>query len=277
MLLGTMNRCLSGRVVLGMAAGVVLLAACGKDSQLVGIGNVPTASTERPSARASASSSAPEPSESASAAAGSSSPAASEPSRRPGAPDAVELDMDLASAVEVVDTYWSTHWSDFFEGTYTAPTVLGLYDGSQPDAPTCSGEPLVADNAFYCIKEDYVSWDVSLMLKGLEFGDSWVYLIVAHEWGHAIAHRLNTDLQAQEGELQADCIAGAVLYGSKKDGVLEFEEGDEKELARSLSEIGDETPWTSSSDHGDPFERIGAFSRGRDSGVLACLPDQADS
>ena len=29
-------------------------------------------------------------------------------------------------------SYWATHWSDYFTGTYQPPTVHGLYDGTDP-------------------------------------------------------------------------------------------------------------------------------------------------
>lgn len=188
-------------------------------------------------------------------------------------PNTQELLQDMNTAVQVVNSYWATHWSDFFTGTYTPPTVAGLYDGSTTGGPTCGGAPPVPDNAFYCATgEDFLAWDANLMAKGFQFGDSWVYLVIAHEWAHAIQYRLSEDLQSQSAELQADCLAGAVLYGASRDGTLKFEQGDEKEIATGLAELGDETPWTQEGDHGDAFERIQSFSIGRTGGVQACLP-----
>lgn len=112
------------------------------------------------------------------------------------------------------------------------------------------------------------------MARGFEMGDSWVYAVVAHEWGHAIQARLSLALRTQAAELQADCLAGATLYGAAADGNLQFEEGDEKELVRALSDLADETPWTETTDHGDPFERVEWFNDGRRGGVTACLPSQ---
>ncbi|MGH8089010.1 MAG: neutral zinc metallopeptidase, partial [Stenotrophomonas sp.] len=103
-------------------------------------------------------------------------------------------------------------------------------------------------------------------------GDAWVYLVIAHEWGHAIQARLSRALGSRQAELQADCFAGAVLYGAHNDGTLQFEQGDEKEIANALARIADDTPWTKQGDHGDPFQRIQAFGTGRSGGVMACLP-----
>ncbi|HEY5882991.1 MAG TPA: hypothetical protein VIU11_29070, partial [Nakamurella sp.] len=143
-----------------------------------------------------------------------------------------ELEDDIDGAQTIVDGYWTKHWSDFYTGTYTPPTVVGLYDGTDPDtAPTCGGEPLEAYNAFYCPDGDYVAWDAGLLVNGADqIGDSWVYLVVAHEWGHAIQAQLDSSLVAQAEELQADCLGAAALYGAFHDGTLEFDTTDEPEL-----------------------------------------------
>ncbi|MEQ6903045.1 neutral zinc metallopeptidase [Nocardioides sp. YIM 152588] len=184
-----------------------------------------------------------------------------------------ELVEDLNGAVEITERFWEDHWTEFFTGTYTPPTVIGLYDGTDAaSAPTCFDEPLPADNAFYCPDGDYVAWDQTLIARGFEVGDSWPYLVVAHEWGHAIQARLAMSLQADALELQADCLAGATLYGSAADGNLTFEDGDEKEIVNALNQLSDETAWTMSGDHGDSFQRIEAFNTGRSGGVVECLP-----
>ena len=183
-----------------------------------------------------------------------------------------ELKDDIDGAQTVVDGYWAKHWSDFYTGTYTPPTVVGLYDGTDPDtAPTCGGEPLEAFNAFYCPDGDYVAWDAGLLVNGADqIGDSWVYLVVAHEWGHAIQARLDSSLVAQAEELQADCLGAAALYGAFHDGTLEFDSTDEPELITSLTALADQMPWTMTSDHGDAFQRVQWFTLGRNGGVNAC-------
>jgi predicted metalloprotease len=185
-----------------------------------------------------------------------------------------ELFQDLNSAQVATDQFWRDNWAEHFTGQYQPPQVLGLYDGSKqgPGAPTCGGAPLQRDNALYCIGQDFVGWDVHLIARGMEMGDSWPYLVIAHEWAHAIQQRLSQELHSQSAELQADCLAGATLYGSREDGKLQFDQGDEKELVRALVELADETAWTSTEDHGDPFERVEAFNLGRRGGVRSCLP-----
>ncbi len=194
--------------------------------------------------------------------------------------DEVELAEDIQSAQQIADGWWQQHWKDYFTGRYTAPNVFngdGIYDGYDTEnAPTCYGDMLPPGNAFYCPDGDYVAWDITLLELGYEIGDSWPYLIIAHEWGHAIQADLSMDLQSEQYELQADCLAGAVLYGSRDDGTLEFEPGDEKEIVDGLNFIADEVPWGMSGDHGDSFQRIEAFNLGRTAGVPGCLPDQVN-
>ncbi|WP_420120052.1 hypothetical protein [Nakamurella sp.] len=184
-----------------------------------------------------------------------------------------ELKGDIDGAQTIVDGFWTTHWSDYFTGSYVPPTVVGLYDGTDPDtAPECDGEPLEAYNAFYCPGNDSVAWDASLLVEGADrIGDSWVYLVIAHEWGHAIQARLDGTLVAQADELQADCLGAAALYGAAADGTLTFDMGDEQELVTSLSALADQMPWTMTSDHGDAFQRVQWFTLGRNGGVNACL------
>jgi predicted metalloprotease len=118
-----------------------------------------------------------------------------------------------------------------------------------------------------------IAWDENLMAAGYErIGDAWVYLILAHEWGHAIQARLESDQVSVAAELQADCLAGATLFGAAERGFLTFERGDIEELQETLSAVADDYPWTDESDHGNAQQRIAAFNRGAEGGVQSCIP-----
>ncbi|MEU6682249.1 hypothetical protein [Streptomyces sp. NPDC046832] len=199
-----------------------------------------------------------------------------------GAPARDDMGQDIETAVQGVDAFWDAHWSEFFTETYVPPTVLGEYDGASADVPTCDGEPLADDNAVYCATtEDYLAWDIDLMRDGYRFGDGFVYLVVAHEWGHAIQNRLDVRLRTIDSELQADCLAGAELEGAARDGTIVFEPGDVDELRTALVLVADKTPWTKVGDHGSASERVDAFTLGQQQGVEGCLPsavaDDAES
>ena len=178
---------------------------------------------------------------------------------------------DERAAVDAVDGFWRRHSAEILDEPYVAPRVAGPYVGT--DGPSCGGEPSVAFNAFYCHPGDFLAWDENLMAAGYnQIGDAWVYLIIAHEWGHAIQARLNSDLVSVQAELQADCFAGAALQGAADDRVLAFEPGDAEELAQTLAAVADDYPWTTERDHGNVQQRTQAFSTGATGGVTACIP-----
>lgn len=181
-----------------------------------------------------------------------------------------ELAEDERSAVEVTDAFWREEFPDTFGRSYRSPEVRGGYVGE--DGPTCSGQPSAAFNAFYCPSEDFLAWDDNLMATGFRrIGDAWVYLIVAHEWGHAIQARLERDQVSPAAELQADCLAGATLFGAADRGLVTIEPGDTEELSQTLAAVADDYPWTDESDHGDARERTAAFARGARDGVRSCV------
>jgi predicted metalloprotease len=184
-----------------------------------------------------------------------------------------EIREDVESAESAVDEFWDAHWSETFTGSYSSPAVVGIYDGTDPsDTPACGGVPLAVDNAYYCGWGDFIAYDIGLLDRADDLGDGFLYLVVSHEWGHAIQARLDPSLIAPRIELQADCLAGAALYGAAEDGTLRFDSDDQEELSDSLEALADDTPWTDTSDHGNASERIQAFSIGRDGGVTGCLP-----
>jgi uncharacterized protein len=181
-----------------------------------------------------------------------------------------DLDTDERGAVDATNRWWQAAFPDDFRQSYIPPQVLGGYAGT--NGPSCGGQPSVAFNAFYCPSQDFLAWDENLMAAGYQrIGDAWVYLIIAHEWGHAIQARLRADQVSVAAELQADCFAGATLYGAADRGLLQFERGDIQELQETLAAVADDYPWTKESDHGDAQQRIGAFNQGARDGVRACL------
>jgi predicted metalloprotease len=104
------------------------------------------------------------------------------------------------------------------------------------------------------------------MAAGYErIGDAWVYLIIAHEWGHAIQARLQADQVSVAAELQADCFAGATLRRRRPRPAAVRARG-HQELQETLTAVADDFPWTKQSDHGDAQQRISAFNQGAQGG-----------
>jgi predicted metalloprotease len=176
---------------------------------------------------------------------------------------------DERTAVEVSDRFWQGWFAD--QGRrYVRPRVAGGYVGS--NGPSCAGQPSVPGNAYYCPAGNFLAWDENLMRAGYDqIGDAWVYLVIAHEWGHAIQAQLPGRLVAQAVELQADCLAGAALQGAADQGLVQIQEGDEQEIARALQAVADDFPWTDVTSHGNAQQRTSAFQAGVADGVDGCL------
>jgi uncharacterized protein len=190
-------------------------------------------------------------------------------SRTLGASDIESMRDDEAAAVRAVDTFWRRQFLHVFGREYRSPRVWGRYIGT--NGPSCAGQPSVPFNAFYCQPGDFLAWDERLMASGYsQIGDAWVYLVIAHEWGHAIQARLRRDLVSVAAELQADCLAGAALQGAANEGLIVIEPGDSEEIAQTLAAVADDYPWTNESDHGNAAERTSSFNTGVEGGVKAC-------
>lgn len=185
-----------------------------------------------------------------------------------------ELLEDTRTAVDITNKFWAKHWSEFFTATYTTPKVMGGYFGAQ--SPLCGGVASRGqDNAFYCLPDDYIAWDWLLMAGQYEkngIGDAFVYMVIAHEWAHAIQNRLRSSVTLVARELQADCFAGATIAGAVADKTLRLEQGDRGEIFKSLASLADKVEWGNVRDHGSADQRIEYYQVGEKGGVKACLP-----
>ena len=177
-----------------------------------------------------------------------------------------ELEGDASVAVEVVNGFWARHWAEFFpdQGSYRPPDYALGYKGSEN--PVCGGyHEDMSENAYYCAGENYIAWDWGLILgQGLHEAilDSFVWFVIAHEWGHAIQNRLDLSLVPIDYELQADCLAAAALHGGA---------ADRDEIALALRSLENEVEWGNSSTHGSAEERVDGYLLGEVDGVKGCL------
>jgi hypothetical protein len=186
---------------------------------------------------------------------------------QPAADDTRAGDED--TAVRITNRFWQT-WFAQQGRRYVPPRVEGGYTGT--NGPSCSGEASVPGNAYYCPAGNYLAWDDDLMRAGYtQIGDAWVYLVIAHEWGHAIQAQLPERYVSQAVELQADCLAGATLQGAADQGLVRIEPGDDEEIATTLEAVADDYPWTDQGSHGNARQRIAAFRAGVSRGVDGCL------
>jgi uncharacterized protein len=187
----------------------------------------------------------------------------------PGVDNADTRAGDEKTAVRIVNQFWQGWFADMHR-RYVPPRIRGGYTGTH--GPRCGGEPSVPGNAYYCPSGNFLAWDENLMRAGYtQIGDAWVYMVIAHEWGHAIQGQLPDGLVSQAVELQADCLAGAALQGAAHEGLVRIEPGDDEEIQQTLEAVADDYPWTDQSSHGDAQQRISAFRTGVTGGVDGCL------
>jgi uncharacterized protein len=212
--------------------------------------------------------------------------AAAVPATVPSVGPGEDFDTDYQEALDTVDAWWNSHWSEFFPGRYTAPSLAqgsrapGLYD-YPAEQVYCGDVLLEGENAWYCGAGDFLAFEVDLMMRSEDLGDAFIYLVVAHEWAHAVTARIDPALVSEAYELQADCLAGAALQGAADDGLLTLEDGDSQEFVDSLAAVASNVPWGTvyvdengqqrTEAHGSAQERTDAFERGVSDSVRGCL------
>lgn len=150
------------------------------------------------------------------------------------------------------------------------------------------------DNAEYCARDNTVYFD-DVFVAGIEKsaaqalgtdGDMAGLGIIAHEMGHAVAMQLGHDYASSyANESTADCLSGAFVQQSQREGSLE--KGDLDEALYGLSLAGDPTPKLTGNrrydammlarlehqSHGTSDQRLQNFRTGLNGGPGACLDD----
>ncbi|MEU1386414.1 MULTISPECIES: neutral zinc metallopeptidase [unclassified Nonomuraea] len=176
--------------------------------------------------------------------------------------------------IRAARTLTESFWTEFFDQqgmTYRPIADFIPYSGSS--GPSCGGEPSVPNNAFYCPEGHFIAYDQAWM-ESLwnDMGDGSVYVIIPHEFGHAVQAQLRTGFELNvQAELQADCYAGGTLSALVGSGSLRAQSGDEDELMTSLEAAGDPTDdWLNPAAHGTAEQRQTSFADGYQDGVGAC-------
>ncbi|WP_245764929.1 neutral zinc metallopeptidase [Nonomuraea jiangxiensis] len=177
---------------------------------------------------------------------------------------------DVRGARTLTEAFWQQQFAQSGR-TYRPVSDFIAYSGDS--GPSCGNQPAVPNNAFYCPLGHFIAYDQTWMDSlWNEMGDGSVYLIIPHEFGHAIQAQLQTDFQLNiQMELQADCYAGGTLSALVSSGALGAEPGDEGELFASLEAAGDPTDdWLNPAAHGTAEQRQQFFVKGFRNGVGSC-------
>ena len=195
-----------------------------------------------------------------------------------------EYETGVEDIVSLLEEYWAETLPAEFDVEYTPPSDVIPYDPRE-GAPTCGGEPLGPENAFYCGGNDIIAWDEpGLMIPFYaDVGDAAVGFVIGHEWGHLIQNRLEAEFPLTvEGELNADCLSGSFAGALQDEGLLEGGESlkpgtDLYEAAVGIYDFGDDpsVQWQDPSAHGQPKQRLRAFEIGYDGGPQACAAELA--
>lgn len=151
--------------------------------------------------------------------------------------------------VDEVNDGWAAmvaEWHELLPADWSLPTAWngnGVYDSVRRDAylgtwmegPACGDSRAESGNAFYCFGNDTVAWDLIFLIESRQMsGPLSIVETMAHELGHAVQNRLHQVgkdyLVWPQMELQADCIAGAMLYDASGNGLIAVPVGGVDEL-----------------------------------------------
>lgn len=178
----------------------------------------------------------------------------------------------------LLDSFWTNELSRLYGITFDPPDRFEYYRGTGNNPCGPKGQP-IPNNAYYCPvdADEYVAFDIDWFQNYLieHPGGATTFLILAHEWGHAVQDSWLESggpdqwEPAYRKELNADCLAGVFITRQIQDGSIEEEAGDAGTIWRWLYESGGGA-WFDPSDHGTSAQRQVAFADGIEKGTDAC-------
>ena len=186
----------------------------------------------------------------------------------------------LQSVAADLDKEWAQEFPKVYGAKFKPMNSFYPYS-TERLPPACGGDRAgsyreLQGNAFYCSYNDYIAFDEETLFPELyqSQGRIGVAMVIAHEFGHAVARRAGVRGPTVMQEQQADCFAGA--------WVARAASGKASGLSVSVKEIDDaivsmllvrDRPGTDPSGrgtHGNGFDRISAFQQGFEGGVSRC-------
>jgi len=203
----------------------------------------------------------------------------------PASPESTTLEaeqkvlQDADAVADLLNEFWTQELRARYGLVFDPPNRFEYYRG-YGNAP-CGGEDnALPNNAYYCWEDtdEYVAFDLDWFASYLDEhpGGATTFLILAHEWGHAVQdtwveQQPNTDVwnPPYRLELNADCLAGVWMADALRRGTIIEESGDAEAIFESLWEMGS-GPWFDPGDHGTSEQRQQAFMDGLTQGTHYC-------
>ncbi len=205
------------------------------------------------------------------------------------------FDTEVKDSLADVINYWKLTYPKIAHGASLPPLRGGFYsvDGDAVVAThaipaSARGNKclqrrvaFIVDNAAYCQLDDSIVWDRGeghlLPVLTAKYGPALTALVFAHEFGHAIQHRLHittgNGVSTIDIESQADCAAGA-FAATALAGKAPHVPMTSSDLDRALNgyfQIRDSTPDTpADATHGNGFDRLNALQLGIEHGASYC-------
>jgi predicted metalloprotease len=213
-------------------------------------------------------------------------------------PDAPEPDIPVENAtndqadkiaiatIADVSQFWAETMPKDFGMDFQQVKRLLSYDSNTDTIEMCGRSVQGEINAFFCPPEDAVAWDRGELLPRLMklYGDVAPIAVLAHEYGHAVQHRLGDKAGIPSDgpepktivlEAQADCFTGAyfrwIVEGKSKYFQVSTAEG--LNAALSTMYLVRDAPGKLAGEvgaHGTAFDRTLAFREGFTDGPKKC-------
>ena len=187
---------------------------------------------------------------------------------RPASPDIM---VKFQSARLFFDSVWKKVFA-LYGKPYTQPKYAEFVTSPGP----CGGR----GPAYYCISQDTIYYNRAELVNIQNAaaarlhtdGDYAALIVLAHELGHAVAHRLgDLEIFADRRENAADCMAGAATREAANAKMLDA--GDFEEAIFSMNMAGQRgfrSPLFDRDTHGSPDERVMNFRKGYEKGWRTC-------
>jgi len=210
-------------------------------------------------------------------------PNAEGPTRDVEGTDGGDIDQLAGSAISDIEQYWEAYYPETFGDDFSPAKALVSWDAEGFDGEFCGDDTYGLVNAGFCYSDRTIGWDRGELLPSLKraHGDIGVVMVLAHEYGHAVARQAGLSSNSTPtlvGEQQSDCLSGAYMRWVAEDDSPRFTlstgEGLNNVLAGVISFrdplLNEGDPDVGLDEHGSAFERVSAFQSGFTDGPAAC-------